>query len=681
MLHAQPVFFQPNRGQLDDSVKFFSQAPGYSLFLTPQEAVLALAVPKPKSAEKATEILRMSLRDASPNPRIEGAEPMSSRTNYFIGADRRRWQTGVPHYRKVRYHDVYPGIDLVYYGNGRNLEYDFVVSPGADPSRIRLRFNGARRIRIEPNGDLLLRVGKAEIRQTRPLIYQTSELADSRRIPVEGRYRVSGREVTFELGDYDRSRELIIDPVLVYSTYLTGGALEEVIGIGVDPAGNIIVAGNTTSPALPVTGDSFEPTRPGQRDVFVLKLSPDPSNPEPLLYSTYLGGFANDTLHAMTVDDKGFVYLAGETNSTNWPLAGNAFQTSSGGETDAFVARMDTNVTGPGGLVYSSYLGGPRADVATAIAPGGDGVFYAAGYTASLEFPRVDGRLQGANRGGWDGFFIRVDENQEGQNSLSYSSYLGGNSTDVITAIVVEGPNRIILAGYTMSDDFPVTGNAIRASYYDRGDGFFVRVDVERPGLDALLYGTYFGGGDLDVVTDAKLGEGGYLYLTGYTLSQDFPVVQGYQTTNAGRSDLFLMRVTLARPEGPEIGYSTYLGGSDAEVAYALAVHGPEVYIVGYTLSRDFPILGNPIRNVYGGAGDGFLVAINTFEPPPFSVRQSGYIGGNSMDVCFGIAVDREGRLHIGGRTQSLNFPVTDPTFQNSIVGLAGGFITKIEQR
>jgi hypothetical protein len=676
LLHAQPSFFLPNDGQMDDSVKFFSQAPGYSLFLMPQEAVLALSVPRQGGPPRA-EVLRMSLRDASPNPRIEGADQMTSRSSYFLGNDRRKWRTGVPHYRKVHYHDVYPGIDMVYYGTGRQLEYDFVVAPGADPDRIRLRFDGARKIRMEDNGDLILRVGQTQVRQVRPVVYQ--EVA-SARVPVEGRYRVHGREVSFELGDYDPTRPLVIDPVLVYSTYLTGGAYDEIIGIGTNSQGHIVVAGNTTSPALPTTEGAFRNERTGGTDVFVLKLDPNPSNPQPLLYSTYLGGVFNDRVNAMAIDALGFVYLAGETNSSDWPVAGAAFQNLPGGDSDAFVAKVDTNAWGDDGLVYSSFYGGDRFEVATVIAPGENGIFYVAGFTTSLELPRMSGNLQAANRGGWDAFFARIDENVEGEGGLTYNSFLGGNSTDVINALIVEGPDRLILAGYTMSNDFPVTLGSIREFYADRGDGFFVRVDLARPGLDALLYGSYFGGSDLDVVTDAKLGEGGYLYLTGYTLSQDFPIVNGYQSANAGWSDLFIVRVNLDREGGPDIGYASLLGGGDAEVAYALAVHGPLVYITGYTLSRDFPIVGDPLQRTYGGAGDGFLVAFNTFDPPGPSIRQAGFIGGNSIDVCFGLTIDSEGRVHVAGRTQSSNYPITENHFQNAVAGLAGGFITKIEQ-
>lgn len=682
LLGNRTPYFEPNRGQMDARVKFYSQAPGYSLFLTASEAVLTFAggtTDKKRSARR-TEVVRLKLCDARPNPEIIGAEALSSWSSYFRGSDSTSWRTGIPHYRQVRYRGVYPGIDMVYYGSGPRLEYDFVVSPGADPDHIRMRFSGADKVELGAGGDLLVQVGSTLLRQSRPIVYQqVATAAGIRRVPVEARYRLQRKEVTFELGAYDRRRELVIDPVLVYSTLFGGLSLDEIVSVAVDAEGNLIVAGNTTSPEFPITGNAFTGDRQGQADVFVAKLRPSANDPAALLYSSYLGGSSADLLNSMAIDRLGFVYLAGETGSANWPLAGYAFQTQSRGDRDGFVAVLDLRAGGEGSLLYSSFLGGDRVDVATAVVPSAGGIFYVAGYTASLNFPTRDA-LQDSVRGGWDGFFARVDQNREGQGSLTYCSYLGGDSTDVLTAISLEGPDRLVLAGYSMSEDYPITFGAFQPAMRGKGDGVVSRVDLSKPGLDALTFGSYFGGSDLDVLTAAALTSNGTLFVTGYTLSNDFPVVGGYQAARAGGADVFFSRIGLNQPGGPAVTYSTFLGGGDTEVPYSLAVH-PDggVYITGYTLSADFPIAGDPLARRYNGAGDGFLVSIDPNATVP--LQHSGYFGGDSIDVAFGLAIDSAGLVYLAGRTQSRDYPVTEGAFQPRVFGLSNGFVTKLQQK
>src|SRR5688572_27317785 len=313
-----PLHFEANQGQAHEDVRFLSRGPGYSLYLTAGEAVLVLT--QPSDAEKSA-TLRMSLVDAAPKPVVSGLEKLPGKANYFIGNDPAKWRSNVPTYAKVHYREVYPGIDLVYYGNQRQLEYDFVVAPGADPKKILLAFRGADRIEIDAQGDLVLHVGGESIRQKKPVIYQE---VDGAREEVAGSYvRKSTNRVGFKVAAYDKSRPLVIDPVLSYSTYLSGDDGDGARGIAVDPAGNAYVTGHTGSVNFPTTSGSLQAAAPGGGDAFVTKLDPTGSV---LVYSTYLGGGAGDGASGIAVDAGGNAYITGGTGSANFPTTPGAFQ-------------------------------------------------------------------------------------------------------------------------------------------------------------------------------------------------------------------------------------------------------------------------------------------------------------------------------------------------------------------
>src|SRR6202521_1982121 len=432
-----PLSFEANHGQTDSRVKFLSRTGGYSLFLTGDEAVLTLSGSKANThkakiagtartlqsdmaAPKSVGMLRMKLCNANPAARVTGVDELAGTSNYFIGNDPTKWRTNVPTYAKVKYEGIYSGIDLVYYGNQRQLEYDFIVAPGADPRRIAFDIRGAKRIRQDRRGDLVFKMGDGEIRWHKPVVYQEK---DGARQLVAARYAITNRNrVGFEVAEYDARRPLYIDPVtdpLIYSTYLGGNLNDTGFGIAVDGVGNAYVTGITYSSNFP-TMDPLQPANDGGGDAFVSKIAPSGSA---LVYSTYIGGSGYDLGYGIAVDSAGNAYVTGVTGSTNFPTMNPLQPAFGGGNDDAFVAKLNPSGSA---LVYSTYLGGSGDDFAGGIAVDSAGNAYLEGRTTSTNFPTMN-PLQATNGGGADAFVVKL--NSAGS-ALVYSTYLGGSGAE-----------------------------------------------------------------------------------------------------------------------------------------------------------------------------------------------------------------------------------------------------------
>src|SRR5438309_1066180 len=458
-----PLSFEANVGQAEGGVDFLARGSGYTLFLKSAEAVLALRQAAPARPERPSgAVLRMQLSGADPYAAVTGALRLLGKANYFIGNDPTRWRTDVSTYGRVLYKDIYPGIDLAYYGDQGQLEYDFLVAPGTDPSVIGLRYAGVDTMEVDSHGDLILKVAGAEIRQRKPLIYQ--ENGDIRR-EVAGGYSIRGRdEIKFAVGTYDLSRPLVIDPVLVYSTYLGGSVQDEGHGIAVDSAGSAYVTGYTGSMNFP-TAFAFQNTYAGDLDAFVTKLNPSGSA---LLYSTFLGGSGQDEGHGIAVDSAGSAYVAGLTNSTNFPTA-LAFQNTNAGSLgvyDAFVTKLSPSGAG---LVYSTYLGGSGNDLGLGIAADSAGSAYVTGSTDSTNFPSAS-----ASAGVNDAYVTKLSP---GGTGLVYSIRLGGGGSDAGIGIALDSPGSAYVTGSTGSTDFP-TASAFQNAYAGGGDAFVTKLAV-----------------------------------------------------------------------------------------------------------------------------------------------------------------------------------------------------------
>src|SRR6266568_2476919 len=490
-----PLHFEANRGQTDKDVRFLSRGAGYSLYLTASEAVLVLAKPNAdaKGDVRATRerrdtptraqsvALRMSLVGAARKPVVSGLDEQPGKANYFIGKDRSKWRTNVPTYAKVHYQNVYPGIDLVYYGNQRQLEYDFVVALGADPKKIALRFQGAEKVEIDAQGELVLHTTGGDMHQHKPVIYQE---IDGVRRDIDGGYVIkSGKRVGFQIAAYDTSRPLIIDPVVLsYSTFLGGSFEDEGSGIAVDAAGNAYVTGMTASINFPTTPGAFNTTNGQFPEAFVTKLDPAGST---LVYSTYLGGNGDDRGRGIAVDTLGHAYVTGTTASPDFPTTPGAFQpafagpgpTPNGIGGDAFVTKLD-----PSGstLVYSTYLGGGGPDVGSGIAVDADGNAYVTGYTTSPTFPTTVGAFQFIFGGGADAFVAKLDPTALGALSLVYSTYLGGVGLDEGNGIAVDANGNAYVVGRTgtgmTSNDFPTTAGAFQTTFGGIFDAFVAKI-------------------------------------------------------------------------------------------------------------------------------------------------------------------------------------------------------------
>ena len=429
--------FEANQGQTDASVKFLSRGSGYTLFLTASEAVLSLAnsasvsgdTPASDSTPQVS-VLRTQLVGANPSPDVVGLDPLPGQSNYFVGNDPSQWHTDVPNYSRVQYQNVYPGVDLTYHGQGRQLEYDFTVAPHADPSVIQLQFTGADSSEIDAQGNLVLHVGGSDVIEHAPVMYQ--EAGGVRQAVAGGYVALGDGQYGFTVGSYDSSRPLIIDPILAYSTYLGGTGSDFGRGIALDSSGNVYITGITRSFDFP-TKSAFQSSSPGgTSNAFVTKLNPQMTT---ILYSTYIGGVASDAQFnrstdqgfKIAVDGTGNAYVVGNTNSTDFPTTPGAFQTHSGGggRYDGFVTKLSASGSE---LVYSTYLGGENEDVVENLAVDANGIATLVGNTGSVDFPTTPGAYQRSFAGGFrDVFVTRLNAAGTG---LIYSTYLGTAGDD-----------------------------------------------------------------------------------------------------------------------------------------------------------------------------------------------------------------------------------------------------------
>lgn len=682
-----PLSFEVNRGQSDVHVKFLSRGRGYTLFLTANEAVISLRKPASQSPKQKSlsagaldqpqthsaievTVLRMQLAGAKTS-RAAAAQELPGKVNYFIGNDPSKWRTNVPTYAEVKYEGVYPGVDLVYYGNQGQLEYDFVVAPGANPNRIRLNLHSAKELRVDKYGDLVLAEEGGQVRFQKPIAYQE---IDGDKRPVDASYVLaSDRKITFQIGDYDRTHPLVIDPVLLYSTYLGGDNVDEGNGIAADASGNAYVTGGTESFDFP-TVNAFESTNGGAAlDGFVTKFNPSGF----VLYSTFLGAGANtvNPATAIAVDGSGNAYVTGGTNSSTFPTF-NALQPTLGGSNNAFVAELNSSGSA---LVFSTYLGGSGSDGGNGIAVSASGNVYVTGFTSSTNFPTANA-LQPALGGpnGENAFVVELKPSGAG---FVYSTYLGGgNGHDYGTALAIDSSGNTYVTGIANSTNFPTVnpfqptkkGSAVQ-------DAFVSKLN---PTGSALVYSTYLGGSGSVGGSDSGAGiaadASGNAYVTGTTYSTDFPTTpNAYQPALAGNSTNAF--ITKFNPTGALV-YSTYFGAVDQSKAIAVDSSG-NAYVTGFTTSSNFPTANAIQPNLIGGFGNAF---VSVLDASGSGLLFSTYLGGSGNRIGGGdagqaIAVDAPGNIYLTGGTGSADFP-TKNAFQSApgVGNHISGFVSKI---
>lgn len=689
-----PLSFEQNHGQMDRRVKFLSRGPSHALLLTQTEAVLSLLSEKADSTLKESQtldrqaqssVLRMKLVGANQAPQINGRERLQGKSNYLIGNDRGKWRTDIPTYAKVQYGEVYPGIDLVYYGNQRRLEYDFVVAPGADPQDIRLSFDGADKLKIDRDGALQLQLRGGEITQPAPVIYQESGSGVRER--VAGHYVLKGDEVAFEIADYDRNRELVIDPQLLYATFYGGADSDTGEDIAVDASGNAYITGGTLSTDLLLSNayQGSAPSAPDKLDAFVVKLNPSGSD---IVYATYLGSTlrAESALAiAITSDGKACVtgFADNNFNASDFPTTSGRFQGNGFGlfngdrGFDVFVTVLT-----PGGdnLVYSTFFAGRGEDRAFGIGVDSANKIYITGKTQSNNFPTKNAFQNsiGSNDVN-DAFIAKFDPTETGNSSLIYSSYLGGTGGETGNDIAVTPAGIAFFGGVTGSFNFPTRSSSslapLQTAQGGVNDGFIAKVSPS----GALIYSTYFGGNNLDEVNGVAVDSAERVYVTGETVSSaaTFPLKNAFKSNRSGSSEAFVAKLNA---DGTALFYSSFLGagGTNAE-GHGIAVDGGgSAYVTGLTTTGVFLGINGFPSTVPNGTT--FIAKIEASDATGTVVPKILYADsfGGSFAIGEGIAVDPRGNVYIAGRTQP-GFTTTPGAFQQTYQGgIQDAFVVKI---
>ena len=652
--------FEPNRGQAPDGVLYMAHAQGMNVLLTGREAVLA---------DRLGSAVRLRLAGSRSPARIIPSNSLPGKSNYIFGKDPARWRTNLPQYAQVAWEHVYPGIDLVFHGRQRRLELDFAIAPGARPQSIAMDIQGVRRMLIDRTGALVLSRPQGDLRLDRPAAWQE---IDGERRNVSVQYVVrKGRQVAFNIGAYDRTQPLLIDPVVSYASYLGGSADDAAMAVAVDGQGSAYITGFTVSPDFPAP-NAIQTTAasPANPLVFVSKLDAAGAN---LLYSTYIGGSEGQVAMGIAVDANGSAYVTGVTCSTDFPLMqpiqsspglpAPAQSPTNGMAVDAFILKLD-----PTGsvLVYSSYLGGSREDVGRGIAVDSAGNAYVAGYTSSDDFP-LQSALQSKRGGARDAFIAKISADGT---TLIYSTYLGGQATDLANAIAVDATGAAYITGITYGP-FP-THNPFQKSLAGGKDAFVSKIS---PDGSALVYSTYLGGDSDDFGTAIAVDLNGSAYVTGVTGSSNFPTQAAIQpkfgATNLLGADAFVSKLA---PDGSKLLYSTYLGGKGTDVGTSIAV-APDgsAYVAGETNSADFPSAA-AIQPALAGLDNGFIVKLT---PAGSALTYSTFLGGSGSDTITAIALDSTG-LYVAGASLSIDFPVTPGAYQAGNQGQADALVAKI---
>jgi hypothetical protein len=689
-----PLSFEANHGQTNSDVRFLSRGKGYTLFLTSREAVLSLDKLDSRQRRTGTAIT-MKLQGGS-DPTVQGLDPQLGKSNYLISQDSAKWITDIPNYARVQYRQVYPGVDLIFYGNQGQLEYDFVLAPGADPQLIRLSFAGVKKMRVNAAGDLVLQTKGGELRQQRPRIF---EERDGVKTEVFGRYVIyRGHQVGFQIASYDPGRTLVIDPVLSFSTYLGTdlGCCDSQTAIAADSKGNAYVTGRTAIAKFPTTPAAYQMDHAsGYYDCFVTKLSRDGST---LLYSTYLGGSQDDYAGGIAVDGNGHAYVTGWTHSPNFPTTPGAYQTilndPPGGLSwsDAFVTKV-----APDGksLVYSTLIGGSSGDKGNSIAlfkavsPFGapEYIAYLTGDSCSTDFPTTAGALKTTSTASCDyqdAFVAKVAANG---GSLLYSTYLGGSGDDRGSDIALNSSGDAYVTAFTKSNDFSPNANGFQLNLKGESDTFVVAL---YPNGNSYHFGTYLGGGAREGGPSIALDSKGDVYVTGWTNSFDFPTTSNaFQISlgdNGAQGDAFITK--LEGGKGSFLKYSTLLGDDHQDVSLSIAVDvSGQAYVTGWSRSTEFPTTSDALRpknssKVFSDGfplSDGFMTKMDPNGKPVYSTL----LGGGQSDHGQSIALDVWNFIYVIGTTASDDFKTTPGVVQPKKGGLGlstNAFIIKMSQ-
>ena len=693
--------FEPNIGQTHENVQFMARGGDYTVFLTPAEAVLVFPSNRPRSESKTRttnelaltdglkNILRLQVLDANPTPAISGLEEMPGTINHLIGHKKTQWQTNVPVYEKVQYREIYPGIDLLYYGNQQQLEYDFIVHPGAQPSDITMGIHGADHATLDAEGHLLLKLPSGTLRLQKPMLTQTvagkirdiggsfvlreSNSADPTTPPIQ---------VAFEVGTYDRTLPLIIDPLVNYASAFGGEGEDRGEAIAVDNAGHSYIVGSTDSFRFPVTANAFQDSAIGtDRDVFVTKFNTETSE---ILFSTYIGGEGNDRATGVAVDMDGIPYVIGETTSLTFPTQ-HALQGTLQGESDAFVLKL-----APDGshLVYSTYLGGRGPDHANGIVVDAQGQASVTGATTSPDFPTVNAihaTLGTGETTPQSDIFVSTLDAQG--TTVLFSTFLGGAGADVGHNLTLDAQGKLYLTGATgKGAGFPVTAGAFQPTYGGgETDAFIATIDPNIPGPNALVYASYLGGSGEEVGLDLLLNAEQQVFITGWTTGREqTPVVTASRRTLTTRTPV----IPWGRRSSPLVAVNPARGIHDLMRGLVQQKQPtplppsptPSSQLIAPTLLPEFPVTSNAFDATFNGEKDAFVAQVKVVASGQTGLVYATYVGGSENDMGTAIGIDTLGRVCITGTTNSPDYPIENPfEKQGTLNGGTDLFLSKFK--
>lgn len=694
-----PLSFEPTaEGKSDE---FIARTAGGAVQLAGRRMTLSVQGPVPRTQTTSQNallpplMLQVSLDGTDPSAYGHATEDLPGKTNYFTGDNPAAWRSSIPNYSKVEYSNIYPGIDLVYYGNrsGR-LEHDFIVKPGANPANIQMRLNGADSVQLLPNGNLQISLKNDRDTETatllRPVVYQH---IDGRRAEIPSEYALSSNQkISFRLGDYDQSKELIIDPVLDYSTFLGGGILTGAYAVTVDPSGNAYIVGHSNG-SFPVTKGAYDTSCSDCSAAFVSKLN---STGTALLYSTFLSGANYTQANAVAIDNTGAAYVGGITEGGGYPVTKGAVQTKYGGAfSNGFVTKLNPSGSA---LDYSTYLGGngpsscytsavgAQADQVTGIAIDKSGDAYVTGCTSSTNFPisktTFEKTCGGCDAGFASAFAAKL--NPTGT-ELDYSTFLGGNGLDFGFGIAVDASDNAYITGSTTSTNLKVTSGAYQKSLKASGGQNAFIVKLASSGASADYY-TYLGGNTVDGAYAIAVNDDLEAYVAGYTSSDNFPTTTGaYQRTCHDCADFETGFVTEINGLGSALVFSTFLGGSGFDALTGIALNSnKDVFVTGLTQSTNFPVSSNAYKKTCTqcstdtGRGSAVVSELNAAGT---ALMYSTYLGGSNSENGTAIAVDSSGNAYVVGQATSANFPVSAEAVQQSCPACSGdetaAFVTK----
>jgi len=640
-----PISFVPNTGMADPRFLYFVHNARFNFGLGKTGVVF----------DSGGSAYRIEFPLAQEAVRVEARGLSPTVVNYFIGGNRERWQTNLKTYQSVLYENLFPGIDLKFYGRNRDIECDWTVRPGARVGDIHFQVCDVEKTVIGDNGDLLISTKNGQLIHKKPVSYQW---IDGKRVDVPLVFAERGSNLYgFQAGPYDQNHLLIIDPVmLVFSTYLGGDVQESALSTATDSQGNIYVTGVTTSSTFPVKSP-IQGSLAGESDIFITKYAGTGKN---LVFSTYLGGRGADVASGIAVDSQGSVYLIGTTESDDFPVRNGYSQTLKGGK-DVFIAKLNPSGTG---LVFSTFLGGTSDEEGAALAIDKTRNILITGITASADFPVV--KAFDKQIGKKDAFVAKLAANGR---SLIFSTYLGGSGDDGGQGIATDDNGAAYVTGWTASSDFPVK-NAFDRDFNGEKDCFVTRFSS---GGSSLIFSTYLGGTGNDEGRAIALDSGRSAYVTGFTASVNFPVKGAFCGNLRGGKDIF---VTKFHNTGQILTFSTYLGGSREDVGYDIEVDGTKaIYVAGGTASQNFRPSSSADK-AFGGVQDGFLVKLDATGRTALC---SYLLGGTQEDVIRGLALDKSGNVYLAGSTKSKNFP-TKSAVDSTLTGTSDAFVAMLKE-